>query len=341
MLRTVRRWVTARATDAAVVGAPWLPISAVEGIETLLARCGSYSPVIARNVANNMRALGVYSAEAHRGYFAQLGTHFAGALCALRYGGRADGDRLSPELARIAAERVELDQSLAQLQTAAVRSRGAIIMGPHITNYLLSLARLNQEVPLTVYLRYSKDTRRREAKQRWYRASGVGWISEPDDASGPLGRFGPLAAALSAGRVLFITPDLPQKRADGTGVRFFNRQIYLPAGAALLALRSGAPLFVLLARGAGRRQRLVLRGPFDAERPERGRDQRRSAIQQRLQWFAACFEQFLTEQTALWYLWGDKRWTRLLRGDRRYVGHLGTPRPSDAGDVPTGTPGAS
>ena len=336
----MRRWVTARATDAAVAAAPRLTVRTVDRIEALLARCGPYCPVVARSVADNMRALDVYSVTAHRGYFAQLGAHLAGALHTLRYADATRGNGMCDALAGIVAERVELDESVGRLREAAARGKGVIIMGPHIANYLLNLARLNQDVPLTVYLRYSKDPRRRAAKQRWYQASGVGWISEPADAGGPLGRLGRLAAALRDGRTLFITPDLPQKRGDGTPVRFFQREIYLPAGPAVLAVRTGAPLFTLVARPVEQRQQLVLRGPLVAERSERGRDGRRAAIRQRVQWFATCFEQFITEQTPLWYLWGDKRWTRVLRGDPRYVRPLdGAARKATAHD-PIGNAGA-
>ena len=340
MLRAIRRWVTARVSDAAVVAAPRLPIHAPDRIAGLLAHTGPRCPVIARIVADNMRALGVYSPAIHREYFAQLAAHFAGALHALRCGGQTRGDGPSEALAHIAAQRVELDASVARLRAAAARGQGVIIMGPHIANYLLNLARLSQDVPLTVYLRHSKEARRREAKQRWYRASGVDWISEPAAASGPLGRLGRMAAALRQGRVLFITPDLPRKRGDGTPVRFFGREIYLPAGPAVMALRTGAPLFMLTARPSGPRQRLVLHGPLVADRGEGGRAGRRAAIQQCLQWFTTIFERFLTEQTPLWYLWGDKRWTRVFSGDPRYVRPLAEPVAAESSAASAGVAGA-
>lgn len=321
LLRAMRHWVTARATDAALWAAPRLSIAGVDRVGALVACCGPHCPVIARQVAENLRAVGVYSPAAVRNYFMQLGGHFSGALHALRCaGGVGPG-----ELARLAAERVELGDSIGKLSAVLAAGRGAILVGPHINNYLLNLARLNQVCPLTVYLRHSKDAQRRVAKQRWYEASGVGWISEPLDAGRTLGRLGRMAEALRAGRVLFITPDLPQKHEAGTPVRFFDREIYLPAGPALLALRSGAPLFMLTAEMHGPRQRLVLQGPFGGEAETHGRDQRQAAVQARLQWFADGLARFLVEQTPLWYLWGDKRWTRLLRGDARYVRRLDSP----------------
>jgi len=316
LLRSVRHWVTARATEAALLAAPRLTVAAVDRIGALLGDCGRHLPLVGRQVADNMRALGVYTPDVQRAYFAQLGHHFAGALLALR----APVERRADDLARLAAERVELDASVYRLRTALTVGRGVILMGPHIANYLLNLARLSQELPLTVYLRYSRSARRRAAKERWYQASGVGWISEAADAGGPLGRLGLMAAALRSGRVLFITPDLPQSRDRGLPVRFFGREIYLPAGPALLALRSGAPLFLLFATADGQQQRLVAHGPYPEEAPDRGG--RSAAVQRRLQWFASGLEQFLRSQTPLWYLWGDKRWTRLLRGDPQYMSPL-------------------
>jgi lauroyl/myristoyl acyltransferase len=303
----------ARATDAALWAAPWLSVQAADRLGAALGRGGHHLPILGRNVADNMRALGVYSAAAQREYFAQVGAHLGGVLQALRGAG----------LACIVAERIALDGSVSRLRETLRSDQGAVIVGPHIVNYLLNLCRLNQELPLTVYLRHSKDARRRAAKQRWYEASGVGWVSEAADANGPLGRLGRLAAALRAGRVLFITPDLPRKRGDGTAVRFFGREIYLPAGAAALALRSGAPLFMLSAEADGPGQRLMLHGPYE---DVGGADGRKAAIQRCLQWFADGLEHFLRAQTPLWYLWGDKRWTRVLRGDPRCVAAL---RPSD------------
>ena len=323
-----------------MAAAPALTVRQVERVETLLARAGPYYPVIARNVADNMRALGVYSSRAHRDYFAQLGAHFAGALHVFRCAGRIRDGGKSDELARLTTRRIELDQSVACLGQAARRRRGAIVMGPHIANYLLGLARLSQEIPLTIYFRSSPDLRRQVPKQRWCRAAGIEWLFEPAVAGRPPGRVERIAAALNEGRTVFVPPDLPRKRGQGTPVRFFRREIYLPAGPAVLAVRTGAPLFVLLAQARGPRQKLVLHGPSYPREHEPGSQAERAAVQQHMQWFVALFERFLTEQTPLWYFWGDKRWTQVLHGDPRYLRPLDESASAITPDLSTGPAGA-
>lgn len=327
VLRSVRRWVTSRLTGWAVWSAPHLSEAGAERIGRGVARLGPHTPLLARLVADNMRSAGVFTPAAHRAYFEQIGHHLAGALHAL-------ADR-PDELADIARRRIELDESVGVLRDAVASGRGVILTGPHITNYLLSLTRLNQEVPLTVYLRHAADTTRQTAKERWYRASGVQWIAEPRDAARPLARLAAMTVAVQSGRVLFITPDLPQKVTDGTPVPLLGRAIYLPGGPAVLAARTGAPLLFLTAERTPAGQRLAVRGPY--RRVTTGGSGRRDAVAGGMRWFADAFERFLLEQTPLWYLWGDKRWTRVFRGDPRYVGPAAAGDPQAACSVPVCT----
>ncbi len=318
LLQRFRRWVTQRVRRAAVSAAPRLSRSAIERIGDVVARGGPLVPVLSRQIADNMRSAGVWSPAVLREHFRRLGEHFSGALHVQRCAGRTGGAAASAELDELIRQRFTLDESVDRLRRAAAEGRGAVLVCPHMTDYLLNIARLHRDVPITVYLRHGKDASHQEAKERWYRASGVAWVSEPAGAGGALGRMAPLAAALAEGRVVLITPDLPQKCDEGVGVRFCGRQICLPAGAALLALRSGAPLHLLTAAGEGGRQRLSVSAPYEGFSEGRGRAGRRAAVQDSMQWFACGFEQFVRTEPALWYLWGDKRWTRVFRGDPRY-----------------------
>ncbi|MBN2445263.1 MAG: hypothetical protein JXO22_00940 [Phycisphaerae bacterium] len=321
MRRELRKWITTRATDVGLALTPRLSRGMIERIGGFIALAGKRMPVVARNVAGNMGALGVGSRDRCDAYFKRVGEHYAGALHALRCASRGAEGRA--ELLDIAAERIELDASFDLLRGALAGRRGAILVGPHIANYLLGLALLNRDVPLTVYLRYSKDRRRRTAKQRWYQASGVDWISEPAEVGGTMGRLGHMATALRAGRALFITPDLPRKSGEGTAVQFLDREIYLPGGAALLAQRAKTPVYLLVAEAGGMRQRWRVRGPFESRHASHGRQERRAAVQRCMQWFADGFAEFLKAAPELWFLWGDKRWTRVCAGDERYSRRCG------------------
>ena len=339
MLNAWRRWITMYATDAALNLAPRLSSSTVDRLGALVARIGPHTPVISRLVAENMRALGLYSPAAHRDYFAQVAEHFTGALHVLRCAARVSGP--SEELTRRVTECIEVDDSLYTLREAVQPNRGAVIVGPHIANFLFSLARLHHVTPMTIYMRYSKHAGRRAAKERWCRANNMAWLVEPPSVAQTTGRLAALVAAVRAGCTLFITPDMPRKRGDGTPVQFLGREIYLPAGATVLAVRTGAPLFFLSAQVLpGGRQKLFLEGPAPLEADDGVPDRARAVVQRQLQWYADRFARFVREQTPLWYSWGDKRWTRVCHGDPRYVGNLPTAEQADRTPAPTHVAGA-
>jgi lauroyl/myristoyl acyltransferase len=339
MLRAWRHWLRAQATDAAVALAPRLSPAAVARIENALRRLGPWTPVLGRQIADNMRAAGVFSAEDYRRHFAHLAAHAAGALFTLRCATRGT-DAASP-LLDYARERVLLDDSLALIEQARAQGRGVVLTGPHLANYLVSLALLHRQIPLAIYFRYAKDARHRRAKDAWWHASGIEPILEPPSDQGAPDRVGRIAAALHDGKVVYVPPDLPRKLGDGVPVRVGERTVCLPAGPAVLASRTGAPLFALLARQDGARLRLYAVGPAPVAGGPDAPDVARERVQARMQWFADLFSVFLCEHAPLWYFWGDKRWTRVWRDDPRYVrGTHGEDVPPTAVPAPHGAGGA-
>lgn len=134
-----------------------------------------------------------------------------------------------------------------------------------------------------------------------------------------------MAEVLQAGRVVVITPDLVRKHGEGVAVRFFDRRISLPSGAAVLSVLTGAPLMMMGARavqssGRGCRANcLTFRGPFQGTVDPDCEENRKLAIAERLQWYADGLETFLRHSAPLWFFWGDKRWTRVFHGDPAYV----------------------
>src|SRR5204862_3697733 len=100
----------------------------------------------------------------------------------------------------------------------------------------------NIEIPLTVFLRHSRDPLRLQAKAAWCRSAGIGMIAEPSRLADPAARAAILAQAMAEKRVLVITPDLAQRRGSGIPVKIFGREVYMPSGVASLALLTAAPI---------------------------------------------------------------------------------------------------
>lgn len=228
---------------------------------------------------------------------------------------------MAPGLARFVEDRVRLDDSIARLHEAATMGKGVVLMGVHASHFMLVLARMNQELPITVYQRYSRDPRKEEARRRYCEMCGLDFIAEPPSVTNPARRAELMANALRDGRILVITPDMVQSRENGVAVRFFDREVYLPGGSAALSLLVGAPLVTVLARPAENRAiTLSFHGPMTAEVANRRRGWRQEATRERMQWYADLLvNEFLRPYPALWFLWGDKRWTRVFRGDPRYT----------------------
>lgn len=326
LARKSRQWLTNRLTGSAIGAAPLLPGSAVRMMEALVGWAGPKLPVLGGMVAGNLKAAGLYSPAVYREYFIRAAAHLAGAVQVFRYGRSHHSGRphkMHSDLARLVEERVFLDDSFDRLRHAAAMGKGVVLMGTHASNFLLVLARINQELPITVYLRHSRDPRKQETKKRWCEICGLDFIAEPPSAANPMRRAEIMADALSEKRILIITPDLAQKREDGVPVRLLGREVYLPAGAAAISQVVQAPLVTVLASPAPSGDRAItLRffGPMEARVQERRRGWRQAAIQDALQWYTDLLAgEFLARYPALWFLWGDKRWTRVFRGDPRYT----------------------
>jgi lauroyl/myristoyl acyltransferase len=338
-LRSLRQRVTSKASEAALRCAPWLSPRTIARLERLLTSAGPHLPVLARTVADNMRAVGVYSREAHRAYFAGVAAHLAATLHIFREAtpellGEAAGVAtappawanrtgpnldIPPQLAAVLRERVQLDDTFDKVRSAYAEGRGVVLMGAHPVMSLLVISRLDQEIPITIYLRYAKDARRRATKRLWCNIARLDHVEEPPSTFDPSRRAAILADVLQRGRGLIITPDLPQKETDGTPVRFFDRELFLPTGPAALSVLTGSPLFMLLPRPTASGIRMECFGPYVETTDTHVRGWRRTAIQARMQWFTdLLIEELLKKHPGLWYLWGDKRWTRVFRGDERY-----------------------
>ena len=311
-LRTGRRWLTAKAMHLARGVAPILPGRLVDLAQWWMTRTGPTWPVLSRMVAANMRSAGVYDKPLFRAYFAQAALHFSNALRIFRLAHRPDA------VADLARQQIDVDASLLHIREASKLGRGVIVAPAHVCNYLLTLARLNQEVPIRVYLRWSEDERKIEMKRAWCEATGLSVILEPASAADPTSRAAACVEALREGGVLVMTPDIAQKHGKGAPVRLLGREVYLPTGPASIAMLAGAPLVPVFGRLNGDRHVITASAPIVVESLSRAEGGRAESIRRAMQEWTDRFEQFLRTCPQAWFLWGDTRWTRVFRGDTEY-----------------------
>ena len=333
LLRDFRRWLTAKASFGAAGLAPLAPWLAIDLLEWALGRVGPRLPVLGRMVRDNMRAAGVCDRAVVDAYFRQVALHLSNAVRIFR---------LKRDLAAVAAlarREVVPDETIEYARRAAEQGRGAIIVPAHACNFLVSLPRLGGELPLCIYLRWTKDRRRVEIKRQWCRTAGLEVIVEPANAADPTSRAAACVEALRQGKLLVITPDIAQRCDKGVAVRWLGRTAYLPAGPAALAMLADVPMIPLFARLARRPSahgdsasgsRVPIHVPYFEEpitvrRLPRSEGGRQESLRLAMQTWADGFSRFIRDCPEAWLLWGDSRWTRVLRGDPKYAGEANEP----------------
>ncbi|MFH1420313.1 MAG: lysophospholipid acyltransferase family protein [Planctomycetota bacterium] len=316
LLRNARRWWTAKGSHAALRIAPALPASAISMVEWFVGRLGPRLPVLAKVVADNMRSADLYSPDVLRAYFNQVALHLSNAVRVFRIG------RIEGEVGRLARSQVDVDDSISHVHHALSSGRGAVIVPPHVCNYLLTLVRLNQEAPVDVYLRWSKDGRRQDLKRAWCESAGLSVILEPASEADPTSRAARCVEALQRGAALVMTPDIAQKADKGVAVDLLGRRAYLPTGPASIAMLAGAPLVPVFGRLERDTHVITARPPIEVESLSRSQGGRKASIQRAMQAWVQSFEAFLRKNPQAWFLWGDSRWTRVFRGDPEYAAAL-------------------
>lgn len=313
LLRTARRWCTANAVATAARCAPMLPDVSINAIEGLARVVGPRLPRLAAMVRENMKSAGVYSPRVIDDYYFQVARHLSNAIRVFKNRGR-------PEfLQNLARDQVDLDSSLDTLRSMKSQGRGALLAPAHAVNFLLTAARVNHEVPIRVFLRWSSDVRRLRLKQQWCEACGLAVLLEPGGTVSATTRAEMCVDAIKGGEILLITPDVAQRRDEGVGVELLGRTAYLPTGAAAIAMLAEAPMVPLFSRLEETRQVMYATEPITVPMLSRNEGGRPAALKGAMQQWATGFEAYLRTSPAAWFLWGDSRWTRVFRGDPEYA----------------------
>lgn len=128
--------------------------------------------------------------------------------------------------------RVHLD-FLADLDTALTAGKGVVFISAHVGNWDVAASALARRgYPVTVVVDTFHPQRLNDLVQGHRRSHGTKVIQLEDSARRVLG-------TLRRNGILGLLIDIPSPE-NGVLVRFFGRLTYVPAGAALLALKTGA-----------------------------------------------------------------------------------------------------
>lgn len=320
LLRQVRRRCTSGLVHAAASLAPYAPRVSVNLAEGAIRRVGPITPRLAAIVRRNMLAANVYTSAAFRAYFRNVARHLTNGVRVLSLRDHPAGVR---ELAR---RDVRVDETVELAKAEIARCGGGLIAPAHCVNYLVSLVQLNEHVPVSIYLRWSKDARKVELKRRWCDAAGLDVIIEPPKFTNPAARAELIVEAIRTGKTVAITPDLAQRAAEGVPVQWLDRTVYLPAGPASLAMLAQVPVLPLFARSEDDRQVLYFNSAIPIERLPRAEGGRTESVRRAMQTWADGFDRFIRRSPDQWFLWGDNRWTRALQDDPTYSTALKTGR---------------
>jgi len=193
-------------------------------------------------------------------------------------------------------------QGREKLVEAGRRGTGGIILVSHLGSYEVA-ARAFQELGLRLLLimgeKEAKQVARNQRESLMARGVRI-HVATAQDAS-PFGGLEALQFIREGGFVSIAGDLVWTDQRSLVPVRFFNRDVGLPAGPHLLAFVSGAPLFTLFTfRVKTGRHQIILSGPRHVKAT--ARSERNAAIQASAQDFASALETMVRQHPFQWYI---------------------------------------
>jgi KDO2-lipid IV(A) lauroyltransferase len=220
--------------------------------------------------------------------------------------GRAAYRQLGRSLAEVALAPGVRDPELADLvrfdnwdlyESARALGRGVVVAVAHFGNWeLLARACARRGVPLTAITRVLRG----RLNQQLLAARREGGLRELPDK----GSTGAAVRLLRRGETLAVVVDQNMRPSRGIFVDFFGEPACTTPAAAVLSLRSGAPLLAAFpVRAADGTHRVRLVGPFAPPPGTRGR----SAVLALTQEVTSAVERAVREHPDHWF-WVHRRW---------------------------------
>jgi len=194
-------------------------------------------------------------------------------------------------------------EGLAHLEESCRRKEGGILLMSHMGNWEVAahiLKRKNQDLRLLLYMGVKyKEQLEGIQKESLFR-SGITIIAVDEQGGSPLDIIEGIKFIESGGTVS-LTGDLVWKQDQRTvPVKFLGHDVRLPEAPYLLALLSGAPIFIFFAFRTGKRQyHFTMSAPVYVKAASRR--ERTAAIQRAAQQYADTLEETLRRHPLQWY----------------------------------------
>lgn len=199
------------------------------------------------------------------------------------------------------------------LRLAMAHGKGVLITTGHFGSWDLAGAMAARYVPLSAIADTFPDPRLDRLLQGHRRDKQVTIIPASGAGRRAIGE-------LASGRAVAVLVDRPVTSRHGVAVTFFGRTTYVPAGAAVLSIRSGAPVvpgYVWYA--PGNRYRIRVFPPMYPSAVH-GEGERLREIRRLTQYVFACQEEVIRQQPSQWFMfrrfWPQHAVAPLQVGDR-------------------------
>lgn len=189
------------------------------------------------------------------------------------------------------------------LEEALKNKRGGILLMSHMGNWEIAahlLKRKKKELKLLLYMGVKQKEQIEQVQKESLSQSGIKIIAVDQEGGSPLDIVEGIKF-IESGGLVSLTGDLIWKKDQQTvPVKFLGHEVLLPKAPYLLAIVSGAPLFVFFAFHTRKKQyHFTLSEPIFIQASSR--DKRAEAIRQAAQRYADILETKLRRHPLQWY----------------------------------------
>ncbi|HEY6007371.1 MAG TPA: lysophospholipid acyltransferase family protein [Geobacteraceae bacterium] len=187
------------------------------------------------------------------------------------------------------------------LEDALAAGTGAILVSPHFGNWELGgLGLADLGYPINVLTYREPDRRVTEQRRQMRTERGIGIIYVDRNDTSPLAII-EAVNALRRNEIVCLVGDRDGS-ANTVSVKFFGRPTELPAGAAYLALATGAPILPVFVPLVGDRYATLMDAPIRVTgRP----GENATAVREAMQQLATVFERYIRQHPEQWYNYFD------------------------------------